>query len=479
MAIARLSMKAGMKGRGADHSAYISREGKYANRLERGERLEATDHGNMPEWAKDNPQQFWLAADAYERKNGTSYREMEIALPRELDSEQREALVRDWTEQELGDKHAYQWAIHVPTAADGGEQPHVHLMFSERQRDGIERDPEQYFKRYNSRNPEAGGARKGYGEHGGQPRTLEQRREELVALRGRWEAKANEHLERAGQRERIDMRSYTAQGKDAIPEKKQLPSEWRDERKRAEILDFRAAKAEQEQAQKDAGKVLYEHNSAVEHYRGVVAAVPEHRLKNSSPDSIALDLREKLVGQRVDSDPAVLAAREQEEKTGKALENARQERDKTRQEAEQQRQEQQRWEEENRMRRWLHDKGIKKDERYTGLQQQREKSEQQAQAAAQKEQQAEMQHRQAVTAREETETDVRQQANEKWFEHHHTAVKEAAAERQRELERQEREQQQAKQAEYQQLIAQQQRQREQEKEQEHTPERQHGRGMSM
>ncbi|MBL3119660.1 mobilization protein, partial [Klebsiella pneumoniae] len=52
MAIARLSMKAGMKGRGADHSAYISREGKYANRLERGERLEATDHGNMPEWAK-------------------------------------------------------------------------------------------------------------------------------------------------------------------------------------------------------------------------------------------------------------------------------------------------------------------------------------------------------------------------------------------------------------------------------------------
>ncbi len=61
---------------------------------------------------------------------------------------------------------------------------------------------------------------RGSGEHGGQPRTLEQRREELVALRGRWEAKANEHLERAGQRERIDMRSYTAQGKDAIPEKK-------------------------------------------------------------------------------------------------------------------------------------------------------------------------------------------------------------------------------------------------------------------
>ncbi|WP_157724728.1 hypothetical protein, partial [Salmonella enterica] len=176
---------------------------------------------------------------------------------------------------------------------------------------------------------------------------------------------------------------YTAQGKDAIPEKKQLPSEWRDERKRAEILDFRAAKAEQEQAQKDAGKVLYEHNSAVEHYRGVVAAVPEHRLKNSSPDSIALDLREKLVGQRVDSDPAVLAAREQEEKTGKALENARQERDKTRQEAEQQRQEQQRREQENRQHRRPHEKGIKTDERQTGLQRRREKTEQSSTDAAQ------------------------------------------------------------------------------------------------
>lgn len=84
MAIARLSMKAGMKGRGADHSAYISREGKYANRLERGERLEATDHGNMPEWAKDNPQQFWLAESRRSAGalSGTSRREYSAASVR-------------------------------------------------------------------------------------------------------------------------------------------------------------------------------------------------------------------------------------------------------------------------------------------------------------------------------------------------------------------------------------------------------------
>ena len=43
----------------------------------------------MPAWAQSNPQAFWQAADAYERKNGTTYREMEIALPRELDADQR------------------------------------------------------------------------------------------------------------------------------------------------------------------------------------------------------------------------------------------------------------------------------------------------------------------------------------------------------------------------------------------------------
>jgi len=71
----------------------------------------------MPIWAASNPQDFWLAADAYERKNGTAYREMEIALPRELLPEQRRQLVRNWVRQELGTTHAYVWVLHVPRAA--------------------------------------------------------------------------------------------------------------------------------------------------------------------------------------------------------------------------------------------------------------------------------------------------------------------------------------------------------------------------
>lgn len=99
-------------------------------------------------------------SDEHERKNGTTYREHVISLPRELTPLERHRLVTDWIEQEIGDKHAYQYAIHNPPAMDGDEQPHVHLMFSERLRDSIEREPDIYFKRYNSKNPERGGAKK-------------------------------------------------------------------------------------------------------------------------------------------------------------------------------------------------------------------------------------------------------------------------------------------------------------------------------
>ena len=38
--------------------------------------------------------------------NGSAYREIEVALPRELTHSQRLELVQEFIEQELGDKHA-------------------------------------------------------------------------------------------------------------------------------------------------------------------------------------------------------------------------------------------------------------------------------------------------------------------------------------------------------------------------------------
>lgn len=239
MAVGRLSVKVGKVGKAEPHAAYISRMGKYADRLNRGERLEATGHGNMPAWAEHNPLNFWQAADQNERSNGSTYREFELSLPRELNPEQRRELVDDWIKQEIGTAYAYQYAIHNPQASDGEEQPHAHLMFSERRLDGIDRDPEQFFKRYNSKHPERGGAKK---DNTGKDRKT--RREEIKAQRDRWEKLTNSHLDRAGSSARIDMRSYKDQGLDVQPEKKMLPSEWRNPALRAEIMDYREAKKE-------------------------------------------------------------------------------------------------------------------------------------------------------------------------------------------------------------------------------------------
>lgn len=212
MAIARLSVGVGWKGKASPHAQYIAREGKYEKPSDSLEKLEHTAQGNMPDWAQADPNFFWKMADEHERKNGSTYREHVIALPRELSESQRLALVRGWIEQEIGDKHAYQFAIHNPPALDGQEQPHCHLMFSERTRDGIDRDPDQYFKRYNAKNPDKGGAKKA--NTGIAPAD---RRAELSEQRDRWEQICNKHLELAHSDARISMKSLAAQGIDREP----------------------------------------------------------------------------------------------------------------------------------------------------------------------------------------------------------------------------------------------------------------------
>lgn len=213
MASYHLSVKTGGKGNASPHADYISREGKYAR--EKDTDLEHKESGNMPAWAAHKPFEFWKAADTFERANGCTYREIEISLPRELKPEQRLELVRDFVRQEIGDRHAYQFAIHNPIAAiAGGEQPHAHIMFSERMNDGIDRDPQQYFKRANNKEPERGGAKKvRFGE------TPTERKAHLVAQRSRWADLQNTHLEWYQHTARVDARSLKVQGIEREPER--------------------------------------------------------------------------------------------------------------------------------------------------------------------------------------------------------------------------------------------------------------------
>ncbi|WP_369875982.1 MobA/MobL family protein [Escherichia coli] len=48
-------------------------------------------------------------ADQFERANGSTDRELEIALPRELTPEQRLELVQDFVRQEAGERHALEF----------------------------------------------------------------------------------------------------------------------------------------------------------------------------------------------------------------------------------------------------------------------------------------------------------------------------------------------------------------------------------
>lgn len=251
MASYHCSVKVGTKGKAGPHASYISREGKY-EKTNSNEKLEHVESGNMPNWAEKDPAQFWQAADQHERANGATYREIEVALPREMTPEQRVELVRDMVEQQLGDKHAYTWAIHNPPAAlEGGEQPHAHVMYSERTLDGIDRDPEQYFKRYNAKNPEKGGCRK---DSAGTE-------ERLLATRERWANVQNLHLERHGLDARVDHRSLKDQGIDRTPEPHFGPGRIQrmtatQDAELAAVLERRVAEGAKERADAELGRSI-------------------------------------------------------------------------------------------------------------------------------------------------------------------------------------------------------------------------------
>ena len=201
MAIYHLSVKTGSRIGGQSARAksdYNEREGKYEKD---GEELEYRESGNMPEWAADDPRGYWAAADAHERANGRLYREVEFALPRELNAAERVQLATRFAEHLTGEERLpYTLAVH--RGGEDGKNPHAHLMISERANDGIERSAAQWFKRYNAKHPEKGGARKS---------TATKPRDWLEQTREDWADQANEALDRAGRPERINEASLKDQ----------------------------------------------------------------------------------------------------------------------------------------------------------------------------------------------------------------------------------------------------------------------------
>ncbi len=207
-----MSVKNGKKGTAANHAAYIARQGKHGTADKKAD-LRLVSHGNLPEWAAEDPSILWKAADKYERANGAAYREYELALPSELSLEQNAELARAFIERHVGNK-PYQLAIHTPIAAFGKiPQPHMHLMICDRKPDGICRLPEQFFNRHNPKHPEIGGCKK---DSGG--KSKQEMREQLAIVREDWARMQNSALEQNGHSARVDHRSHRDRGIDCSPE---------------------------------------------------------------------------------------------------------------------------------------------------------------------------------------------------------------------------------------------------------------------
>lgn len=130
---------------------------------------------------------LWNTIEAVEkRKDAQVAREIEISLPAALTREQQIEAARDFCAELVRDGMCADMCIH--DRGDGN--PHAHIMLSTREitRDGF------------------GKKRRDWND-----------REKLVEWRGKWEQVANNALERAGINERIDHRSYEAQGIDKEP----------------------------------------------------------------------------------------------------------------------------------------------------------------------------------------------------------------------------------------------------------------------
>jgi len=183
----------------AAHAHYIARDGQY---IERGG-VELVESGNMPEFAQADPHSFWVAADAHERANGRTYTELQIALPRELDPAQRQELAREATRELLGDRFAYTLAVHSPLAKDNIDQPHMHLMFSERVVDSNTQSlsEDRFFKRNGAKKDPEWNAR-----------------EKPMEVREKWVEMMNSAMKRHGQEQRLDARSWANQGREDLAE---------------------------------------------------------------------------------------------------------------------------------------------------------------------------------------------------------------------------------------------------------------------
>lgn len=203
-----LNMSYGKVGKTNAHFDYITANGKYTGK----EKELVYESHNMPNWVT-SAKEFWELADNNERVNGRTYREVRISLPEELTKEENIELLNQFLKENFSN-HYYSVVIHDKETQPDFEHVkkhqniHAHIMFCPRIIDDIEREkPGKYFKKFNKKYPERGGALKD--EKWNEVETL-------LKLRKDWEILQNKHLEIHDIKARVSCETLSKQRQEAL-----------------------------------------------------------------------------------------------------------------------------------------------------------------------------------------------------------------------------------------------------------------------
>jgi hypothetical protein len=174
-----------------------------------------------PAWVQDR-QRLWNGVERAERRGDAQLsRELKVAIPIELDRDQGRQLVRTYVQEQFVARGmvadvAFHWEA---------KNPHAHIMLTMR-----------------AMTPEGLASKKN--REWNTPELLQQWREQ-------WAVQANRSLERAGQEQRIDHRSYAEQGLELLPQVHLGPD--------ASALERRGIQTEKG----DQNRLVAEHNAVV------------------------------------------------------------------------------------------------------------------------------------------------------------------------------------------------------------------------
>ena len=220
-----------------------------------------------PEWMLDRAE-LWNAVEKVERrKDAQLSREIQLSLPHELKPEQRLELVRDYVQGQFVDRGMIaDICIHEPDGQSDERNHHAHIMLTMRElsADGFGKKNREW----NSR-------------------------EIVNEWREEWANLQNRSLERHGHNERVDHRSYEAQGIDKQPTQ-HMGNKATEMERRGEVSRI----GEKNRTIEFANAAQVRRTA----YRDLLAAQIERtKTRTAAPEKLSFKDRLRLQGQDIDS----------------------------------------------------------------------------------------------------------------------------------------------------------------------------------